>query len=107
MRSGETDQGYAIKSEQFRDWALKLGNSLGHIGPLDVDFFIKDDKPYILELNPKFGGAYPIAHLSGINFPKLLIDLARDDLKPSDYALHKEYEEGNVMVKDMSILNFK
>ncbi len=107
MRSGETDQGYAIKNEHYRDWALKLGNSLGHIGPLDIDFFIRDDKPYILELNPRFGGAYPITHLSGINFPKLLIDLANDDLKPSDYALHRDYEEGNVMVKDMAILNFK
>ncbi len=104
MRSGETDQGYAIKSEHFRDWALKLGEALGHTGPLDVDFFIRDNKPYILELNPRFGGGYPMTHLSGINFPKLLIDLANNEIKPSDYSSYREYEEGNVMVKDMLIL---
>jgi len=104
MRSGETDQGYAIKSVHYRDWALKLGNALKHIGPLDVDFFIKDNKPYILELNPRFGGGYPMTHLSGINFPKLLIDLAKGKLKPSDYLLYRDYDEGNAMVKDMVIL---
>lgn len=107
MRSGETDQGYAIKSEKYRDCALKLGNRLGHTGPLDVDFFIRDGNPYILELNPRFGGGYPATHLSGLNFPKLLIDIVNDDLKPSDYALHRDYEEGNAMVKDMLILKDK
>ena len=104
MRSGETDQGYAIKSEYYRDWALKLGKALGHTGPLDVDFFIKDNKPYILEFNPRFGGGYPMTHLSGINFPKLLIDLTNNNLKSSDYVSYRDYEEGNAMVKDMIIL---
>ncbi|MBD3842929.1 MAG: ATP-grasp domain-containing protein, partial [Campylobacterales bacterium] len=63
MRSGETDQGYAIEEPRLIEIAYKLGSALGHIGPLDVDFFVVEQKVYILELNPRFGGGYPITTL--------------------------------------------
>ena len=104
MRSGETDQGYAIKDAGMAALGMKLGNTLGHVGPLDVDFFLKEGEPYILELNPRFGGAYPISHLAGSDFPKILIDLANDEVKPSDYEKYHDYKEGVIMIKDINIL---
>ena len=104
MRSGETDQGYAIKDNSLAEWGMNLGRKLGHIGPLDVDFFIKDDEPYILELNPRFGGGYPITHLADIDFPKILIDLVNGKLDPSEYEKYHDYNEGIVMIKDISFL---
>jgi len=104
MRSGETDQGYAIKDNQLAECGMTLGRKLKHIGPLDVDFFIKDSKPYILELNPRFGGGYPMTHLAGIDFPKILINLVNGTLDSSQYEQYRDYDEGIVMIKDMSIL---
>ncbi len=104
MRSGETDQGYTIRDSQLAEWGMKLGAKLGHIGPLDVDFFIKDNEPYILELNSRFGGGYPITYLAGLDFTKILIDLANDDVDFSDYEKYRDYKEGVVMIKDMLIL---
>lgn len=104
MRSGETDQGYAIKDAHLFDCAMKLGSKLKHSGPLDVDFFLKDGEPYILELNPRFGGGYPITHLAGMDFPKILIDLVNDILQPCDYDKFRDYKEGIVMIKEMNIL---
>jgi len=104
MRSGETDQGYAIKDADMAALGMKLGNTLGHVGPLDVDFFIKEGEPYILELNPRFGGAYPISYLAGSDFPKILIDLANDEVEPSDYEKYQDYKEGVIMIKDINIL---
>lgn len=104
MRSGETDQGYAIKDKQLFDYAMKLGSTLAHIGPLDVDFFMKEGQPYILELNPRFGGGYPISYLAGMDFPKLLLDCANERLLPSDYEKYRDYKEGIVMIKEMNIL---
>ena len=46
MRSGETDQGYAIRDSALFEWGMKLGRKLEHVGPLDVDFFIKDKSCY-------------------------------------------------------------
>jgi len=104
MRSGETDQGYAMRDSGLAEWGMKLGRKLGHIGPLDVDFFIKEGEPYILELNSRFGGGYPITYLAGMDFPKILIDILNGDLDSSDYEKYHDYEEGIVMIKDMSIL---
>ena len=104
MRSGETDQGYALKDSKLAEVGMKLGEKLEHVGPLDVDFFIKEGKPYILELNPRFGGGYPITYLAGVDFPKILIDMLNGDLNSSDYEKYHDYQEGIMMIKDMSIL---
>lgn len=103
MRSGETDQGYAIENEDLLTEAYRLGKSLNHIGPLDVDFFLINEKPYILELNPRFGGGYPISHIAGANFPKLIINMAKNNLN-TDYSIYQNYKTNKVMIKDINIL---
>ncbi len=103
MRAGETDQGYAIKDNQLVKSAMRLGNKLGHTGPLDVDFFIKDNEPYILELNPRFGGGYSITHYAGLDFTKMLVEIFEGTIDP-DYSKYCDYEEGWVLIKDMIFL---
>jgi carbamoyl-phosphate synthase large subunit len=70
---------------------------------LDVDFFLIDNVPYILELNPRFGGGYPITHLSGVDFTGLVVDLIKGTLS-QDYTVYQDYSEGIVAIKDISIL---
>lgn len=106
MRAGETDQGYAIKDKSLLDTAYMLGNKLKHIGPIDVDFFIVNDKPFILEINPRFGGGYPITHLAGVDFPLLIIKMINNTLE-TNYEQYQDYKEGNVMIKDIKILEAK
>lgn len=103
MRAGETDQGYAIKDNQLVESAKRLGHQLGHIGPLDVDFFIKDNEPYILELNPRFGGGYSITHYAGLDYTKLLVEIFKGTID-SDYSKYCDYEEGQVVIKDITFL---
>jgi carbamoyl-phosphate synthase large subunit len=103
MRAGETDQGYTIKEVRLLEEAMKLGSALGHIGPLDVDLFLKEGCPYILELNPRFGGGYPITHFSGLDFTKLLTELFNKTLG-SDYSKYRDYQEGVITLKDIKFL---
>ena len=44
-----------------------------HIGNLDVDVFVKNDKYYVLEMNARFGGGYPFSHVAGANVPLALV----------------------------------
>ena len=74
MRSGETDKAISVFRQDIVDEVLKIEN-LGFKGPLDIDIFEdKNRRLYINEINPRFGGGYPHAYYSGINFIKLLIN---------------------------------
>ena len=50
----------------------KTANSLSLLGPVDIDVFCINGDYYISEINPRFGGGYPHAHVCGMNFPKLI-----------------------------------
>lgn len=73
MRSGETDKAVSIVDDRFSEIAKTIAENTGHIGNMDCDFFVKDDKVYYLEMNPRFGGGYPFSHEAGINTPAIYV----------------------------------
>ncbi len=73
MRSGETDIARTVNSELLSSLGENLSMSLGHRANLDVDVFLVDNKPYVLEMNARFGGGYPFSHLAGANLPKAIL----------------------------------
>ncbi len=74
MRAGETDKAQTVDNPAIRTIGHTLGESLRHIGALDVDLCIKDGKYYVLDLNPRFGGGFPFSYEAGANFPKAIIE---------------------------------
>ena len=70
MRFGETDIAEVIFDEKLINLSKKLSKDLKHVGNLDCDIiYDKISKiPYIIDINPRFGGGYPFTHLSGNNF---------------------------------------
>lgn len=103
MRAGETDQGYSIYDEKLLEYAYKLGSAIKGCGPIDIDFFIVDDEVYILEINPRFGGGYPITHLSGLNFPKIIVEMIENKLS-ADFSRYRKYKHGIVGIKDYKLI---
>jgi len=74
IRAGETDIAYCVENSPFTNTSKKISQSLKHIGNLDVDCFITENKEiYILEMNCRFGGLYPFSHLSGVDFPSQIV----------------------------------
>lgn len=97
MRAGETDIARVIVDSNLADFGKKISGYTRHIGNLDLDFFITDDNQYyILELNCRFGGQYPFAHLAGVNFPKAITSLItgvkpdRGNFKFNETTIHKD-----------------
>lgn len=75
LRAGETDIAEIVDNKDFWEVGKKLSESLRHIGNLDVDCFINQNNEIsVLELNCRFGGQYPFSHLSGVDFPKQIIE---------------------------------
>ena len=78
MRSGETDKAKIVINKLFEIFSKKLSKNLGHIGNLDCDVILKNNKIYILDLNPRFGGGYPFTHLAGLNYISAILEMALD-----------------------------
>ena len=74
MRSGETDKAISIFREDIVNEVMKL-QDMKFRGPIDVDVFEDENGTlYINEINPRFGGGYPHAYNSGVNFIDKIIN---------------------------------
>ena len=73
MRSGETDIAELVDNKAIEDELRRLAKITKHIGNMDCDIFFCDNKPYILEMNARFGGGYPFSHAGGCDLPFALI----------------------------------
>lgn len=73
MRSGETDIAETVSNSEIFVTAQKIASASRHIGNLDMDIFLMDNKPYVLEMNARFGGGYPFSHVAGCNLPEALV----------------------------------
>jgi carbamoyl-phosphate synthase large subunit len=101
MRAGETDQAVSVQHPAALELGERLGSALGNVGPLDVDFFIDGDSMVILELNPRFGGAYACSHIAGADFPRKILRMLRGEPVTPDIG---RYAAGVCMMKSCSIL---
>ncbi len=73
MRSGETDCAQVVEDAAVEAVGTAAGRALGHIGNLDMDVFVTEERIYVLELNARFGGGYPFSHLAGVDLPGAIV----------------------------------
>ena len=77
MKNGETDKAKGVNSKKFIKIAKMLSRTFKHIGPMDIDFILTTKgKIYFIDFNPRFGGGYPITHLSGFNYLSALLNMS-------------------------------
>lgn len=78
MRSGETDAAESVSRPEIETVAAKIGEWSKHLGCMDSDWMIGvDGIPYLIELNPRFGGGYPFTHCAGANVPLACMNWAQ------------------------------
>ncbi len=79
MRAGETDIAETVDCPEIVETAKRMAGLSKHIGNVDMDVFMVDGKPYILEMNARFGGGYPFSHVAGCNLPGALVKWCRGE----------------------------
>ena len=98
MRSGETDKAVSVYNDRIYNLITKLNNIVGIKGAIDIDIFItNDNKLYINEINPRFGGGYNHAHHAGCNYVKYTV-LNMLDIS-NDVKIKYHYKKDFVMLK--------
>ncbi len=79
MRAGETDIAETVDCPEIYETAKKIAGLSKHIANVDMDVFMVDGKPYVLEMNARFGGGYPFSHVAGCNLPKAIVAWANGE----------------------------
>lgn len=104
MRAGETDISKVINNLELKKLGERISTCLNHIGNLDVDIIIKENKAYILEMNARFGGGYPFSHMSGVNLPKAIIKWLNFE-QINDLLVEKKFDA--VYSKDIDLIEIQ
>ncbi|TMM53803.1 ATP-grasp domain-containing protein [Maribacter algarum] len=86
VRDGEVNKAVAMNNSLVDYIKENLAYVEGAVGCLTAQFFKhkSESKIYGIEINPRFGGGYPLSYLAGANFPKWIIE---------EYILGKEISE--------------
>jgi carbamoyl-phosphate synthase large subunit len=86
VRDGEVNKALATNNSLVPYIKGNLSRIDGAIGCLTAQFFLhkSESKIYGIEINPRFGGGYPLSYLAGANFPKWIIE---------EYYLGREIED--------------
>jgi carbamoyl-phosphate synthase large subunit len=72
-----------VKNARLTALGVKVAGLLPYFGAMDIDLFLRDREPCVIDVNPRFGGAYPCAHLAGADFTgKILRMLKGERLAP-------------------------
>jgi len=96
MRAGETDKAVSYKDEKLFKLIKALVKKTGLKGIVDMDIFKVDDEYYIGEINPRFGGGYPLAIECGMNAPRMIINNLCGRINPEEIG---KYPENVYMMK--------
>lgn len=89
MRSGSTECGEVIENSSLKKLGAFLSEKTRHIGNLDVDLFMEGDTPYLLEMNPRFGGGSYFSYLAGTDLPLAIIKWMNNESVSQDLLKEK------------------
>lgn len=77
--AGESMESVTLDRPDLEPWieaVLATCSRLGACGPLTLQAFLTPDGPVLTEINPRFGGGFPLARAAGGDYPAWLLALA-------------------------------
>ena len=98
IRAGEINKGRTVKNEILTFLKEKLGYVKGCIGCICVQLFFHPETEDMvgIEINPRFGGGYPLSFMAGGNYPELLI---REYFRGEDICYFDNWKDGMLMLR--------
>lgn len=99
IRAGEINKGRTAKNEIPSFLKEKLNFIEGCVGCICVQLFFHPETHDMvgIEINPRFGGGYPLTYMCGGNFPELLI---------REYFLNEEVSYSDTWTDGMLMLRY-
>jgi carbamoyl-phosphate synthase large subunit len=73
VRGGEVVKGVTVNLAGLLDACVKIATHLQTRGPITVQCMLKDGQPHFTEINPRFGGGFPLGVAAGADSPVWLV----------------------------------
>jgi len=92
VRGGEVERGVTIKDIRIFRIVEKIVENFKPRGVINIQFIFdaKSDEYLLMEINPRFGGGFPLAYKAGANYIKLLVDMIYNIELKSNIGNYKE-----------------
>ena len=102
-KGGESIKGMTIRDQQLIDLARDVAERLKLVGPANIQCFRENDGVhYVTDINPRFGGGFPLPLAAGGRYPELALALARGERPEPRLG---DFREGIVMTRFFSNLS--
>ncbi|MDO4906669.1 ATP-grasp domain-containing protein [Neisseria sp.] len=96
VRSGEVSKGATRRNGLYTLLTDKMPHLEGARGCITAQFFCKGSTVYGIEINPRFGGGFPLTYAAGGNYPGWLI---REYLYGGKIPFFDEWENNLIMLR--------
>lgn len=90
MRAGETDKAVSVIDKELFELVNNFVTKLDTRGVIDIDVFRVNGEYYISEVNPRFGGGYPVAYECGENYIKYIKNNLEGNINKENIGNYKE-----------------
>jgi carbamoyl-phosphate synthase large subunit len=102
-KGGESIKGMTIRDERLIELARDVAEKLCLVGPANIQCFREPDGSHLVtDINPRFGGGFPLPLAAGGQYPELALALARGE-RPAPHL--GDFREGIVMTRFFSDLS--
>ena len=102
-KGGESIKGMTIRDELLIELARDVAEKLRLVGPANIQCFRESDGSHFLtDINPRFGGGFPLPLAAGGRYPELALALARGEEPEPRLG---DFREGIVMTRFFSDLS--
>jgi carbamoyl-phosphate synthase large subunit len=99
-KGGESIKGTSILDHELIEHARRVAEAVGVVGPACVQCFREPDGSLpVTDVNPRFGGAFPLPLAAGGRYPELALALARGERPEPRLG---EYRVGVTMTRYLS-----
>ena len=101
-KGGESIKGMTIKDWELIEFGRHIAETIGIKGPANVQCFREPDGSLLVtDVNPRFGGGFPLPQAAGGRYPELALALARGERPEPRLG---DFREGVVMTRFFSQL---